>query len=87
MEGLLEGEQVSSSGFPGLEDTQIPQLQSHAQKLTEELRISKHKEVLGGICRLLNSISIWTQNKPSHSLTLDAATLKTMLADLEAVRL
>ncbi|KAF6820095.1 hypothetical protein CPLU01_12869 [Colletotrichum plurivorum] len=54
------------------------------QKLTEELRISKHKEVFGGICGLLNSISIWTQNASSHSLTLDPDALGNMLTGLQA---
>ncbi|KAE9569435.1 hypothetical protein CGMCC3_g14542 [Colletotrichum fructicola] len=55
MEGLSDDATGDVPGFMEIEDTQIPQLQRHAQSLTEELRIAKHREVLVGICQILNS--------------------------------
>ncbi|KAI8280606.1 hypothetical protein K4K60_004751 [Colletotrichum sp. SAR11_57] len=47
MAGLTEDAMDDVLGFKDVKDTQIPQLQSHAQSLTEELRIAKYRE--GGI--------------------------------------
>ncbi|KAF6811539.1 hypothetical protein CSOJ01_05672 [Colletotrichum sojae] len=83
LEGLLEVDSASLSGFNAAEDTEIPQLREHAQELTEVLRVAKHKEVLGSICRLLNSLSIWTENESSQYMALDGVTLGMMLMRFE----
>ncbi|GKT47805.1 nuclear GTPase SLIP-GC [Colletotrichum spaethianum] len=88
MRGLSLSDDDSTPGYETEEDTEIPQLQAHAQKMTEELRITKHKEVLSGICQLLNSISIWAQDAADSAVTIDSATLTASLqifkADLKA---
>lgn len=85
LEGLLEVDSASLSGFNTVEDTEIPRLREHAQELTAVLRVAKHKEVLSGICRLLNSLSIWTENESSQHMALDGVTLGMMLMKLEEV--
>lgn len=72
-------------GFETEDDTEIPQLQDHAQKLTEELRVAKQKEVLSGICQILNSVAIWAQDASKSTVTIDSATLTTSLQMFEAV--
>lgn len=85
MEGLSDDATGDVPGFLQIEDTQIPQLQRHAQSLTEELRIAKHREVLVGICQILNSVSLWTQNQPGSSAALDRNTLSSILDKFDRV--
>ncbi|KAK2030789.1 hypothetical protein LX32DRAFT_716264 [Colletotrichum zoysiae] len=82
--GIVLSDDDSTPGYETEEDTEIPQLQAHAQKMTEELRINKHKEVLSGICQLLNSIAIWALNSAGSAITINSATLKTLLQLFEA---
>ncbi|EFQ26947.1 hypothetical protein CGRA01v4_07943 [Colletotrichum graminicola] len=84
MHGIVLSYGDATPGYETEEDTEIPQLQAHAQKMTEELRITKHKEVLSGICQLLNSIVIWAQDSASSAITIDQATLTTLLQTFEA---
>ncbi|KAF9873092.1 hypothetical protein CkaCkLH20_09602 [Colletotrichum karsti] len=79
----LEGASDSTMGFTDVTDTEVPQLQQHAQKLTEELRIAKNKEVLTGICRLLNSVALWTQDTLDFAAALDIKTLSSILTTFE----
>ncbi|KAI8170264.1 Nuclear GTPase SLIP-GC [Colletotrichum sp. SAR 10_70] len=83
LEGLSSGFSDSVTGFDNIEDTEIPQLQQHAQGLTDDLRIAKNREVLATISQLLNSISLWTQNAPDFNTALDAEMLKSLLNELE----
>lgn len=85
LEGLSSGFSDSVTGFDNIEDTEIPQLQQHAQGLTDDLRIAKNREVLATISQLLNSISLWTQNVPDFNTALDAEMLKSLLNELERV--
>ncbi|KAH0421075.1 hypothetical protein CcaCcLH18_13644 [Colletotrichum camelliae] len=84
LEGLSEGDSNSVIGFNDIEETEIPQLQNHAQSLTEDLRVGKNREVLAGVCQILNSISLWTQNTPDFAAALDAETLEFLLSGFEA---
>ncbi|KAK2047267.1 hypothetical protein LZ31DRAFT_611073 [Colletotrichum somersetense] len=77
--GIVLSDNDSTPGYESEKDTEIPQLQAHAQKMTEELRITKHKEVLSGICQMLNSIAIWAQDSTVSAITIDPATLTTSL--------
>ncbi|TID02590.1 Nuclear GTPase SLIP-GC [Colletotrichum higginsianum] len=84
MRGLLMTDNDLTPGFETEDDTEIPQLQDHAQKLTEELRVAKQKEVLSGICQILNSVAIWAQDASKSTVTIDSATLTTSLQMFEA---
>ncbi|TDZ28938.1 Nuclear GTPase SLIP-GC [Colletotrichum spinosum] len=83
MKDLSSGDADVCSGFEDLEDTEIPQLQHHAQQLTEELRVAKQREVLGGISQLLNSVAIWTQAQGGNSASVDPAMLQLYISQLE----
>ncbi|EXF84427.1 hypothetical protein CFIO01_02742 [Colletotrichum fioriniae PJ7] len=80
MQGLVADNDDNTPGFDTEQDTEIPQLQAHAQKLTEELRIAKYQEMLNSICQILNSIAIWAQDTAETTATIDGDRLKEMLA-------
>ena len=48
-------------GFKSIEETEIPQLQAHCEKLTEAGRIESCKRFLN-ISQLLNSLSLWASS-------------------------
>ncbi|KAK1516838.1 uncharacterized protein CCOS01_12387 [Colletotrichum costaricense] len=84
MQGLVADNDDETPGFDTEQDTEIPQLQAHAQKLTEELRIAKYQEILNSICQILNSIAIWAQDTAETTATIDGERLKWMLARFNA---
>lgn len=58
--GRLEKDAVQIDGFASLDDTEIPQLQEHAKRLTESGRISTGELFLNELSQLLNSMRLWT---------------------------
>ncbi|KXH69111.1 hypothetical protein CSAL01_01473 [Colletotrichum salicis] len=85
MQGLVANNDDDTPGFDTEEDTDTPQLQAHAQKLTEELRIAKYQEILNNICQILNSIAIWAQDTAETTATIDGERLKGMWVRFNAV--
>ncbi|KAJ3960104.1 hypothetical protein N0V92_003271 [Colletotrichum tropicale] len=83
LRGLSEDDMDEFRGFFDNADTDIPQLQSHAQTVTNELRIAKQREVLAGIYQVLNSVSLWTQNTPDLAAALSSDTLSSLLDTFE----
>ncbi|EUC39737.1 hypothetical protein COCMIDRAFT_45972, partial [Bipolaris oryzae ATCC 44560] len=53
-------------GFTTREETEIPQLQTHCQKLTEAGRIQTSRTFLTGFCQLLISFRLWTSDNTLH---------------------
>ena len=49
-------------GFTTVEQTEIPRLQAHCKKLTEAGRASSCRAFLNGLCQLLTSLSLWSNN-------------------------
>ncbi|KAL1861640.1 hypothetical protein Daus18300_008756 [Diaporthe australafricana] len=60
LSGRLEKDAIQIGGFLSKNDTEIPQLQEHAQKLTEGGRVSTARRFLNGLSQLLNSMKLWT---------------------------
>ncbi|KAJ5035261.1 Dynamin family-domain-containing protein [Bipolaris maydis] len=57
-------------GFTSVEETEIPQLQIHCQKLTEAGRIQTSRTFLTGFLQLLITFRLWTsENSPDLKLT------------------
>ncbi|OLN83269.1 Nuclear GTPase SLIP-GC 2 [Colletotrichum chlorophyti] len=83
LQGLMMGEHQGAPGYGFKEETGIPQLQQYAQKLTEKLRIGKQKEVLSGLCEVLNSIGIWAQDVPINCKAMNAGELKALVCAFE----
>jgi hypothetical protein len=62
LSGRLQKDDFNNSGFQSKEDTEVPQLQSHARKLTEASRAANGRRFLNDLARLLNSMTMWATN-------------------------
>lgn len=71
LSGRLEKDSVQIDGFASLEDTEIPQLQEHAKRLTERGRISTCQLFLNELNQLLNSMRLWTAGNTSTAVSKD----------------
>ncbi|KAK4171913.1 hypothetical protein QBC36DRAFT_349977 [Triangularia setosa] len=63
----LQRDRNSSSGFLSPEDTEVPQLQAHAKKLTEAGRAANARCFLTSLSQLINSMTIWATNNGTRS--------------------
>lgn len=59
LSGRLKKDSVHVEGFTEPEDTEIPQLQEHAKRLTEGGRASSSRRFLNDLIQLLNSMKLW----------------------------
>ncbi|KAL2196856.1 hypothetical protein P885DRAFT_69332 [Corynascus similis CBS 632.67] len=62
----------NGSGFQPPEDTEIPQLQAHAKKLTETGRAAAARRFLNDLMQLLNSMKMWASDDGTGSSLTDA---------------
>ncbi|KAK8136375.1 hypothetical protein PG984_004315 [Apiospora sp. TS-2023a] len=69
LSGRLEKDDFDAHGFTSPEDTEVPQLQAHAKKLTESGRIAHYKEFLNNLLRLMYSMNLWVTNEGTSSLS------------------
>lgn len=88
--GRLEKDAVQINGFATLDDTEIPQLQEHAKKLTEGGRISTSLLFLSELNRLLNSMRLWAAASTRTAVSekdqmIDEKVLRGCLMGLEKV--
>ncbi|KAI1478877.1 Dynamin family-domain-containing protein [Daldinia eschscholtzii] len=87
--GKLQKDDFQGHGFMSLEDTEIPQLQMHAKKLTEEGRASNCRRFLNDLTQLINSMKLWASNDGTQSTLTDVEKrreemhLRKLLNDLE----
>ncbi|EAA33384.2 hypothetical protein GE21DRAFT_6469 [Neurospora crassa] len=72
LSGRLVRDKFNSAGFRSLEETEIPQLQAHAQKLTENGRAASCRRFLADLSQLLNSLSMWATNDGTRSNLTDS---------------
>ncbi|KAK3954249.1 hypothetical protein QBC32DRAFT_384967 [Pseudoneurospora amorphoporcata] len=72
LSGRLVRDKFNSAGFRSLEETEIPQLQAHAQKLTENGRAASCRGFLSALSQLLNSLSMWATNDGTRSNLTDS---------------
>ncbi|KAH6648251.1 hypothetical protein BKA67DRAFT_522596 [Truncatella angustata] len=72
--GRFEKENIKASdiGFMEAEDTEIPQLQRHAKKLTEAGRASNCRRFLNDFSQLINSMRLWASSDDTQSHLTDA---------------
>ncbi|ROW04317.1 hypothetical protein VSDG_00871 [Cytospora chrysosperma] len=59
LSGRLKKDAVHVDGFLSVQDTEIPQLQEHAKKLTEGGRATSSCRFLNELSQLLNSMKLW----------------------------
>ncbi|KAF6824031.1 tat pathway signal sequence [Colletotrichum musicola] len=62
MQGRLQKDDFHNDGFRNVEETEIPQLQNHAKKLTEAGRAATCRRFLNDLSQLLNSMRMWASN-------------------------
>ncbi|KAK0627656.1 hypothetical protein B0T14DRAFT_563438 [Immersiella caudata] len=71
LSGRLKKDNIDHTGFLSLEDTEVPQLQAHAKKLTEGSRLANSRRFLNGLMQLVNSMKMWAANDGSQSALCD----------------
>ncbi|KAK4442989.1 nuclear GTPase SLIP-GC [Podospora aff. communis PSN243] len=71
LSGRLKKDNINHSGFLSLEDTEVPQLQAHAKKLTEGSRLATSRRFLNDLMQLVNSMKMWAANDGSQSALCD----------------
>ncbi|KAL7629638.1 hypothetical protein AAE478_001160 [Parahypoxylon ruwenzoriense] len=69
--GRLEKDDFKSDGFISLEDTEVPQLQEHAKKLTEAGRASHCRRFLNDLSQLTNSMKLWVASDANQTPLTD----------------
>lgn len=91
MTGKLQKDGFQSQGYMTTADTEIPQLQKHAKKLTEAGRMSNSRQFLNDLDQLLNSMKLWAYNDGNRCTLTDSEKrreerhLHTLLDTLEKV--
>ncbi len=79
------------SGFKAIEETEMPQLQTHCRQLTEKGRTASCKRFLNNLSQLLNSMSLWASSDGTgrdlteHQKAKEAGVLQGSLKKLESV--
>lgn len=79
------------SGFKAIEETEMPQLQTHCRQLTEKGRTASCKRFLNNLSQLLNSMSLWASSDGTgrdlteHQKAKEASVLQGSLKKLESV--
>ncbi|KAL2176798.1 uncharacterized protein P884DRAFT_300219 [Thermothelomyces heterothallicus CBS 202.75] len=71
LSGRLQKDDFNGSGFQSPEDTEIPQLQAHAKKLTEAGRTAAAHRFLNSLMQLLNSMTMWASDDGTGSSLTD----------------
>ncbi|GKT85786.1 tat pathway signal sequence [Colletotrichum tofieldiae] len=71
MRGRLQRDDFNNDGFRDVDETEIPQLQQHANKLTEGIRAANCRRFLNNLSQLLNSMKMWAANGGSRSQLSD----------------
>ncbi|KAK4100264.1 hypothetical protein N658DRAFT_516763 [Parathielavia hyrcaniae] len=72
LSGRLEKDDFNAAGFQSVEETEIPQLQAHAKKLTEAGRAVSSRRFLNDLLQLLNSMTMWASDDGTGSSLTDA---------------
>lgn len=91
MRGRLQKDDFNNDGFRNVDETEVPQLQQHAKKLTEAGRAATSRQFLNGLSQLLNSMKMWAssgepQFHSSNNDKKDEEThLRVRLANLDRV--
>ncbi|KAK1593767.1 Dynamin family-domain-containing protein [Colletotrichum navitas] len=87
--GRLQKDDFNNEGFRDVNETEIPQLQQHAKKLTEGGRAANCRRFLNDLRQLLNSMRMWAANDGTQAQMTDRdkwnkeTTLRAQLSSLE----
>ncbi|KAH6855788.1 hypothetical protein B0I37DRAFT_365794 [Chaetomium sp. MPI-CAGE-AT-0009] len=72
LSGRLQKDDFNGGGFQSPDDTEIPQLQAHAKKLTEAGRAANARRFLNNLLQLLNSMTMWASDDGTGSTLSNA---------------
>ncbi|KAM7199901.1 nuclear GTPase SLIP-GC [Naviculisporaceae sp. PSN 640] len=72
LSGRLQKDNFNAAGFAHADDTEVPQLQAHAKKLTEAGRAANCRRFLNDLGSLLNSMTMWATDDGTRSNFSDA---------------
>ncbi|TKW49160.1 Nuclear GTPase SLIP-GC [Colletotrichum tanaceti] len=79
LNGMIQNVEFDTGGYRNSDDTGIPDLQAHAQKLTESHRNARCREILTKLRILLTSIECWITGLDIKRAGLDSKSIKTHL--------
>ncbi|GJC97923.1 tat pathway signal sequence [Colletotrichum higginsianum] len=79
LNGMMQNVGFDTSGYGNSDDTGIPELQAHAQKLTESHRNARCREILVKLQALLTSIACWITGLDIKRAGLDSSSIKVHL--------
>lgn len=79
LNGMMQNVGFDTSGYGDSDDTGIPELQAHAQKLTESHRNARCREILVKLQVLLTSIACWITGLDIKRAGLDSSSIKVHL--------
>ena len=71
LSGRLQKDDFNAGGFQSPEDTEVPQLQAHARKLTEAGRAANSRRFLNELVQLINSMTMWASDDGTRSNLTD----------------
>lgn len=71
LSGRLQKDDFNAGGFQSPEDTEVPQLQAHARKLTEAGRAANSRRFLNELIQLINSMTMWASDDGTRSNLTD----------------
>lgn len=73
LSGRFQKDDINAAelGFPEAKDTEVPQLQQHAKKLTEAGRASNCRRFLNDFSQLTNSLKFWASTDGAQSHLTD----------------
>ncbi|TIC91708.1 Nuclear GTPase SLIP-GC [Colletotrichum higginsianum] len=80
LNGMMPNVDFDTSGFGNSDDTGIPGLQAHAQKLTESYRNARCRDILVKLYALLASIACWVTGHDIERAGLDQKSISTHLS-------
>lgn len=69
LRGRLKKDNFSNDGFKSVEDTEVPQLQEHAKKMTVAGRALNSRVLLNDMSQLLTSMKLWADNDGTSQFT------------------
>ncbi|KAI1336959.1 hypothetical protein F5Y15DRAFT_426715 [Xylariaceae sp. FL0016] len=83
----LQKDEFQSNGFLSTEDTEVPQLQAHAKKLTEAVRVDHCSRILNDLLQVMNTMKLWALSDGTQLTATERkdeeSYLRQLLAELE----
>lgn len=91
LSGHLQKDLIQVDGFPTAEETELPSLQEHTQRITQTGRVVKCRRFLRSLDQFLNSMNLWASSDAGVRLSreeqkADEVFIRMQLEGLKEVR-